>query len=253
MFAIFWAPLYTSTEVKSKPKAPTLIVAHRGASGLAPENTALSFKKAMDLGVDMIETDCRVTRDGVVVLVHDAHLTDQAGNRLTVMDSTYQDLLAHRPEMLTFDEAVALTYRQVRLMVEIKPGVSVGPVLAIIRKYLSKGWKYEDFIFASFDFEALKEVYAQMPQIERIVLEVWSGVRAVRRAKRLNTMYLSMDQWFLWWGFVSQISKRYKLFSYPDERVFLKLNHTRPSRWFKHGLYGVITDYPDRYTKYTNA
>jgi glycerophosphoryl diester phosphodiesterase len=239
--------------VKSKPKALTLIVAHRGASGLAPENTALSFQKAMELGVDMIETDCRVTKDGVVVLVHDAHLTDPAGNRLTVAGSTYQELLDHRPDMLTFDDAVALTNRQVRLMVEIKPGVPVDPVLAIIQKYLSKGWKHEDFIFASFDFEVLKEAYAQMPRIERIVLEVWSGVRAVHRAKKINTTYLSMDQWFLWWGFVRSISRRYKLFSYPDERVFLKLNHTRPSWWFKHGLYGVITDYPDRYTKYTDG
>jgi glycerophosphoryl diester phosphodiesterase len=235
-----------------KPKRTSLIIAHRGASGLAPENTALSFHKAIELGVDMIETDCRVTKDGVVVLIHNADMYDPAGNRLIVAESTYDELLAHKPDLLTFDAAVALTARKVRLMVEIKPDVPAAPVLAIIRTYLTKGWDHEDFIFASFDYDVLKQVYAEMPQIERIVLEVWSGVRAVRRAKKLNTTYLSMDQWFLWWGFVRSVSKGYKLFSYPDERIFLKLNHTRPSRWFKHGLYGVITDYPDRYTKYTN-
>jgi glycerophosphoryl diester phosphodiesterase len=233
-----------------KSKHPSLIVAHRGASGLAPENTALSFEKAMELGVDMIETDCRVTKDGVVVLVHDREAHDPAGNSLTVKDTNYAELRAHKPDVLRLDDAIALTNRRVRLMVEIKPGVPTAPIIAVVEDFLKRGWKTDDFIFASFDFKALQHVYAELPAIERIVLEVWSSIRAVRRAKKVDTTYLSMDQWFLWWGFVRRISKRYKLFSYPDERVFLKLNHTRPSRWFKYGLYGVITDYPDRYSKH---
>ncbi len=235
-----------------KQKSRSLIIAHRGASGIEPENTAASFQKAIELGVDMIETDCRVTRDGIVVLVHDTTLNDPAGNKVPVAETTYEELRAHKPDILTLGEAIALTNRRVRLMIEIKPHVPTLPVIDIIKTSLRTGWKPNDFIFASFDYEILKQVYAAMPQVERVVLEAWSGVRAVRRAKRLQTTYLSMDQWFLWWFFVRQISKRYKLFSYPDERVFLKLNHTRPSRWFKYGLYGVITDHPDRYAKYLN-
>jgi glycerophosphoryl diester phosphodiesterase len=231
-------------------KSRSLIIAHRGASGLAPENTAASFEKAIELGVDMIETDCRVTSDGIVVLVHNAYLNDPAGNQLLVAETTLAELKEHKPDILTFEDAVALTNRRCRLMVEIKPGVPTKPVLAILRNFLKKGWQPEDFIFASFDFSVLQTVYAEMPEIERIVLEVWSSARARYRARKVNTTYLSMDQWFLWWFFVEQMSKRYKLFSYPDERVFLKLNHTRPSRWFKHGLHGVITDYPDRYAQY---
>lgn len=233
-------------------KSRSLIIAHRGASGLAPENTALSFNKAIELGVDMIETDCRLTSDGIVVLIHDSALNDPAGNMLPVAETSYETLREHKPDLLTLTEAISLSDRRVRLMVEIKPDVPAAPVMDIIRDFMAKGWQPSDFIFASFDYDVLRQVYADMPEVERIVLEVWSGVRAVRRAKRLDTTYLSMDQWFLWWYFVRQISKHYKLFSYPDERVFLKLNHTRPSRWFKYGLYGVITDFPDRYTKYTD-
>ncbi len=44
---------------------------HRGARGLAPENTLAGFKVALDLGVTTLETDLAITRDGVVVISHD--------------------------------------------------------------------------------------------------------------------------------------------------------------------------------------
>lgn len=51
-----------------------LIVAHRGASAVAPENTLAAFQLAMDLGADGIELDVRQSRDGVPVVIHDATL-----------------------------------------------------------------------------------------------------------------------------------------------------------------------------------
>jgi glycerophosphoryl diester phosphodiesterase len=54
---------------------------HRGARGLKPENTLPSFETAFDLGVSSVETDVHFTRDGVPVLFHDAHITDQLCRR----------------------------------------------------------------------------------------------------------------------------------------------------------------------------
>lgn len=48
-----------------------IIIGHRGAAGLAPENTIGSFKKAIELGVDGIEMDLRINSDGQIVVVHD--------------------------------------------------------------------------------------------------------------------------------------------------------------------------------------
>jgi glycerophosphoryl diester phosphodiesterase len=53
-------------------KGETLIVAHRGSSGNAPENTMAAFKKALIAGADMIETDVQMTADDYVVIFHDA-------------------------------------------------------------------------------------------------------------------------------------------------------------------------------------
>lgn len=47
---------------------------HRGARGLAPENTLAAFRKALAIGVTTLETDLAVTRDGVLVVAHDIHL-----------------------------------------------------------------------------------------------------------------------------------------------------------------------------------
>lgn len=54
------------------PSHPVWVIGHRGAARQAPENTLSSFRKALDLGADAIETDVCVTRDGCFVLWHDA-------------------------------------------------------------------------------------------------------------------------------------------------------------------------------------
>ncbi len=56
-------------------------IAHRGASGSAPENTLAAFKKAIDIGVDAVELDLHGTGDGEVVVIHDATL-DRTTNHL---------------------------------------------------------------------------------------------------------------------------------------------------------------------------
>src|ERR671912_1456803 len=47
---------------------------HRGARGLAPENTMAAFRRALEISVTTIETDVGITRDGVVVIAHDRRL-----------------------------------------------------------------------------------------------------------------------------------------------------------------------------------
>ena len=66
--------------------------AHRGFSGRYPENTLLAFEKAMEIGVDGIELDVQLTKDGEVVIIHDEKIdrtTDSKGN---VIDYTYEEL-----------------------------------------------------------------------------------------------------------------------------------------------------------------
>jgi glycerophosphoryl diester phosphodiesterase len=57
-----------------RPAAPVLAIGHRGASGYAPEHTIASYDRALDLGADYIEQDLQLTKDGVLVALHDPTL-----------------------------------------------------------------------------------------------------------------------------------------------------------------------------------
>ena len=81
------------------------VIGHRGARGLLPENTLASFEKAIDLGVDVLETDLHMTADGEIVVYHDAALNpditrDPDGNWLDgegplIRDLTLRELRAY--------------------------------------------------------------------------------------------------------------------------------------------------------------
>jgi len=68
----------------STPTKPPLIIGHRGASAVAPENTLAAFARAFDDGADGIELDVRLARDGVPVVIHDANLRHTGRRQATV-------------------------------------------------------------------------------------------------------------------------------------------------------------------------
>src|SRR5690606_26274520 len=68
------------------------VIAHRGASGYAPENTRAAFEKAIAMDADAIETDVRLSADGHLVLVHDATVTRTTDGRGPVADHTLAEL-----------------------------------------------------------------------------------------------------------------------------------------------------------------
>jgi glycerophosphoryl diester phosphodiesterase len=67
-------------------------IAHRGASGRAPENTLAAFKKAIDIGVDAVELDLHGTADGEVVVIHDASLDRTTNHRGPVNQATLETI-----------------------------------------------------------------------------------------------------------------------------------------------------------------
>jgi glycerophosphoryl diester phosphodiesterase len=69
-----------------------LVMAHRGGAGLWPENTVHAFERARSLGVDVIETDVRLTADGVLVVIHDATVERTTGGTGSVGEMTLAEL-----------------------------------------------------------------------------------------------------------------------------------------------------------------
>ncbi|MDB5169627.1 MAG: glycerophosphodiester phosphodiesterase [Candidatus Saccharibacteria bacterium] len=225
------------------------IIGHRGAMGIAPENTLEAFQKAIDCQVDTIETDVRLTSDGKLVLVH-KHLPVELGRPLRIAQTPYDEVMRHDDRIITLEQAIAFIDRRVRLMVEVKKGVPTAPVVKVIKKFLDQGWQPTDFMFNSASYQVLKELKTELPAIERIIQGNWSGVRVQWLARRLDTPYILLDQQYIWWGYVAMVSKRYKLITYTYFGTTLPgFDHFKTRKWEKHGLYGVVTDYPNLYTK----
>lgn len=71
---------------------PPLVIAHRGASGTCPENTLVSFRRAVELGSPMIELDVGLTRDDVVVVLHDDTLDRTTTGRGPLRAATFAEI-----------------------------------------------------------------------------------------------------------------------------------------------------------------
>ncbi len=74
------------------PEQVTEIIAHRGASKVAPENTVAAFERAITDGADWIELDVQENAEGEVIVIHDSDFMKVAGNRVKVWDATRADL-----------------------------------------------------------------------------------------------------------------------------------------------------------------
>jgi glycerophosphoryl diester phosphodiesterase len=82
------------------------IYAHRGASHDFPEMTMVAYENAVKQGADGFECDLRLTKDGVAVLWHDADLKRRANNDAVIHESTYAQLAAIYPQIVTLDQFI---------------------------------------------------------------------------------------------------------------------------------------------------
>ena len=106
-------------------------IGHRGAAGLAPENTKAGFKKAIELGLDMIELDIQLTKDNQIVVVHDYNLERIAGvsskiNELTLKQLKEIDIGSYFGDqfsdqrIMTLKEVISVVKTKLMLNIEIK-------------------------------------------------------------------------------------------------------------------------------------
>jgi glycerophosphoryl diester phosphodiesterase len=148
-----------------------LIVAHRGSSGTAPENTLSAFREALIAGVNMIETDIQFTSDGYVIAFHDdiiARTTNGKGslgemdlNSIKNLDAgSWFDKKYSGEKIPLLSEVIDLIYGKAYLIIEIKslPGSETEQCIDIILNDVYKK-NYENYtIFASYDHKLLELV-----------------------------------------------------------------------------------------------
>ena len=109
-------PLFKKDRPATQPNHKPLIIAHRGASGLAPENTLAAFKLAVALGADGIEMDVQLSADSRVIVMHDGRVNRTTNATGNIADFT-ADQIAKLDAGAWFDRRLAIRPR-VRAMAE---------------------------------------------------------------------------------------------------------------------------------------
>jgi len=152
----------------------TEIVAHRGASADAPENTLASFNLAWEQKADAIELDIYLTSDGKIICIHDKDTLRTTGKNLLVAGSTLAQLQAldagtwkdarwKEERMPTLAEAIATIPAGKRVFIEIKTDEKLIPELQ--RVITASGRPVEQFVIISFNYEALEMARPVFPNI----------------------------------------------------------------------------------------
>ncbi|MCX5670356.1 MAG: glycerophosphodiester phosphodiesterase family protein [Planctomycetota bacterium] len=152
-----------------------LIVAHRGASGEAPENTLAAFKRAWQQQADAIEGDFYLTRDRKIVCIHDATTGRVADTNLVVAQSTLADLRAldvgawkgaqwQGQRIPTLEEVLALVPPGKKLYLEIKCGPDILP--PIKEALTAAKLKPDQVIILSFDKTVLQQCRTVLPDLK---------------------------------------------------------------------------------------
>lgn len=167
-----YLPLLLASFVFAGTARAVDIVAHRGASYDAPENTLASEKLAWKQGADVVETDIWLTKDGQIIVSHDKNTKRTAGRDALITDLPLAELRqldagkwkaeSFAGEKLpTLDEQIALIPAGKRMFVEIKTGPEIVPEL--VRCLERTKSSPRSITIISFNYESLKECRRQLP------------------------------------------------------------------------------------------
>lgn len=153
------------------------VMAHRGLSADAPENTLYAFSDAISVGADFIELDVQQTRDGVLVVMHDSNLKRTTGVNKDIWDVDYADIqnldagswfdpAYANARIPTLEETLQFVDKRAKLNIEIKPTKHGSDTLEQDVAELITRYQYTDACYVtSFSYGSLKKVKEANPEI----------------------------------------------------------------------------------------
>ena len=232
-------------------------IAHRGSSGSYPENTRLAFEKAIEAGADMIEMDCRLSKDGHVVVIHDDRLDRTARAKGFVRGKTLKQLKkldvgawlkkSFKGERIqTLEEILEIVSGKVEINLEIK-SVLRGPLgIELKVLFIVSHFDYlERTIFSSFDYQSLRRLRELAPDV-RIGVLYGAGIKdnPFQAAREMNAYSLHIQREFATPHFLEEARELgLKSFVWTVNEV------KEMEKFLSLGVDGIISDFPEKFWK----
>jgi glycerophosphoryl diester phosphodiesterase len=228
------------------------VIAHRGASGLAPENTLAAFRLAAEMGAGFVETDLRATRDGEIVALHDASLNRTTSGRGLLADCALRDLrdldagswfdprfAAER--VPTLDEILDWSRRALLgLFLELK-GEPTGGFLEALVARLSRSDSRDRAVVISFDSAALEALRGLDRELTTGLLFDRPLADPVRAAREAGAQELLPRRQLVSRELIEQAHR-----SGLQVVTWTVNDLAEMRRLLALGLDGIMTDWPDR-------
>jgi glycerophosphoryl diester phosphodiesterase len=262
LFMILVHPQNMIAQEKNKTYRP-LVIAHRGASAIAPENTLSAIKKAIEMGVDMIELDVQLTKDKQIVLMHDLTVDRTTNGKGRVRDLTFEEIRKldaglwfsknyEGEKIPTLEEVMQAARGKCKLLIEVKRVKTNKPeieakIIQLIDKYDARSW----CIVQSFETEVVKNIQSIDSSIECHKLVTMNlPVIPMHLDSRIKTGTIykyktvqSINPYF------KMLNKRKvdKIHARGQKIITWTVNEKDDmKRMISYGVDGIITNYPDR-------
>jgi len=231
---------------------PLLLIAHRGASGYAPENTLAAFRKAVAMGLGFIETDLQLSRDARFVAIHDDTVNRTTNGQGSVHDLTLAELrrldagswfgssfVGER--IPTLEETLEFAKRHdVVFYLELKPGGSWGGEHALIGALRESG-EYARVVVISFDSALVAAVRRVEPTLMTGLLCDGQIEKPIEKTLEIGARQLVIRGDLVTPAMIAE-AKRNDL-----QVICWTVNHPAHMRLLASaGVAGIMSDYPDR-------
>ena len=235
---------------------PWIRIAHRGASGSAPENTLAAFKKAIEIGVDAVELDLHGTADGEVVVIHDTSLDRTTNHCGRVNQATLETIKRadaggwFAPEFVgesvpTLVEALGCIAKKNIAVLEIKDPLIAEAVVARIRETHTQDLT----VIISFHTAVLQTVRSLEPRIPTGWLignhiDYTSPVQLCQQLGILGSNLLNVNHQLITAEFAYEVLRRgIALWCWTVDDI----SRMREMKAF--GVQGITSNYPEHFAK----
>lgn len=166
-----------------------LRIGHRGARAYEPENTLRSFKKAVEMGVDAVELDVRKTKDGQIVVIHNAEVEKTTDGKGLVSELSLREIKefsAEKGEKIpTLKEVLDFLDKKAKILIELKEAGVEKQVLAIV----CENGLQKNVIIVSFIEKVLRKVRELNKEVETGLIYV-KHKNPIKAALDLEARYL---------------------------------------------------------------
>jgi len=173
----------------------TKIIGHRGAAGLALENSLESILAGLQLPIDGIEFDIRRTKDGQLVVNHDRHTGRVAKRRLYINETNLKDLqalkLKNNQHIQTLDETLALVGNK-HTVLDVKDTGIAEELVRLLAKYPKA-----DIKISSRRYGELEAIHALLPNLPFLAQSHVNPTEVIHAARSMHATGISISKWLL--------------------------------------------------------